>query len=171
MAKSKLRKKLLQTRSESDKKAYNKQRNKRVSLLKKIKKVYYSNLNVKDIVNNKTFWKTVKSFFSDKSSISENISLIENDNLLLNDFEIAETFRKYFQNLVPNLVLKVPSSYFAKHQKTVKKFYPQYINTRIIQVSKQSSENEILAFLSKRCLLLRQKKNTYNNFISFFLLY
>ena len=91
------------------KKAYNKQRNKCVSLLKKIKKAYYSNLNVKDVVNNKTFWKTVKIFFCDKSNNSENISLIENDNLLPNNFEVTETFRKYFQNLVPNLDLKVPS--------------------------------------------------------------
>ena len=171
MAKSKLRKKFLKTRSESDKKAYNKQRNKLLSLLKKIKKAYYSNLNVKDIVNNKTFWKTVKSFFSDKSSISENISLIENNNLLPNDFEIAETFRKYFQNLVPNLDLKVPSKLLCQAPKKGEEVYPQYINTRIIQVSKQSSKNEILASLSRQCLLLAQKKNTYNNFISFFLLF
>ena len=117
MAKSKLRKKFLQTRSESDKKAYNKQRNKCISLLKKIKKAYYSNLNVKDIVNNKTFWKTVKVFFCDKSNNSENISLIENDNLLPNNFEITETFRKYFQNLVPNLDLKVPSKLLCQAPK------------------------------------------------------
>ena len=63
----------------------------------------------KDIVYNKKFWKTVKSFFSDKSNNFENISLIENDNLLTDDFEIAETFSKHSQNLVPNLDLKVPT--------------------------------------------------------------
>ena len=85
------------------------QRNKCASLLKKIKKAYYSNLNLKN-VDNKKFWKTVKSFFSDKSSNFENISPLENSKLLTNDFEIAETFKKYFQNLVPNLDLKVPSN-------------------------------------------------------------
>ena len=109
MVKSKLRKKFLKSRSESDKKAFNKQRNKCVSLLRKTKKAYYSNLNVKDVVDNKKFWKTIKSFFSDKSNNFENISLIENGNLLTDDFEIAETFNKYFQNLVPNLALKIPS--------------------------------------------------------------
>ena len=63
MVRSKLRKKFLKSRSKSDKKAYNKQRNKCVSLLRKTKKAYYSNLNVKDIVDNKKFWKTVKIFF------------------------------------------------------------------------------------------------------------
>ena len=91
------------------KKTYNTQRNTCFSLLRKTKKAYYSNLNVKDIVDNKKFRKTVKSFFSDKSNNFENIFLIENSNLLTDDFEIAETFNKYFQNLVPNLDLKVPS--------------------------------------------------------------
>ena len=110
MVRSKLRKKFLKSRSKSDKKhIYNKQRNKCVSLLRKTKKAYYPNLNVKDIVENKKFWNTVKSFFSDKLNNFENISLIENDNLLTDDFETAETFNKYFQNLVPNLNLKVSS--------------------------------------------------------------
>ena len=108
MVRSKLRKKFLRSRSESDKKAYNKQRNKCVSLLRKTKKAFYSNLNVKDLVDNKKFKKTIKSFFSDKSNNFENISLIENGNLLTDGFEIAEIFNKYFQNLVHNLVLKVP---------------------------------------------------------------
>ena len=99
----------LKSRSERDKKVYNKQRNKCLSLLRKIKKAYYSNLNVKDIVDNKKFWKTVKSFFSDKSNNFENIAHIENSNLLTNDFEIAETYYKYFQNLVSNLDPKVSS--------------------------------------------------------------
>ena len=106
----KTKKNILKSRSKSDKKAYNKQRNKCVSLFRKTKKAYYSNLNVKDVVDNKKFWKTIKSFFSDKSNNFENISLIENGNLLTDDFEIAETFNKYFQNLVPNLALKIPSN-------------------------------------------------------------
>ena len=109
MVKSKLRKKFLKSRSESDKKAFNKQRNKCVSLLRKTKKAYYSNLNVKDVVDNKKFWKTIKSFFSDKSNNFENISLIENGNLLTDDFEIVETFN-FSQNLVPNLALKIRSN-------------------------------------------------------------
>ena len=96
MVRSKLRKKFLKSRSKSDKIAYNKQRSKCVNLLSKTKKAYYSNLNVKDIVDSKKSWKTVKNFFSDKLNNFENISLIENGNLLTDDFEIAETFNKYF---------------------------------------------------------------------------
>ena len=65
---------------------------------------------MKNIVCNEKFWKTLKSFFSDKSNNFENISLIENANLLTDDFEIAKTFNRYFQNLVPNLDLKLPNN-------------------------------------------------------------
>ena len=82
MAKSKLSTKFLKSRSESDKKIYNKQRNKSVSLLKKNKKACYLNLNVKHIVDSKKFRKTLKSFFSDKSNTFENRSLIENGNMV-----------------------------------------------------------------------------------------
>ena len=96
MVRSKLRKKFLKSKSASDKKVYSKQRNKCVILLRKTKKACYSNLNVKDVVDNKQFWKTIKSVFCDKSNNFENISLIENGNLLTDDFETAETFNKYF---------------------------------------------------------------------------
>ena len=79
-------------------------------MFRKTKKAYYFNLNVKDVVDNKKFRKTKKCFFSDKSNNFQNISLIENDNLLTDDFEIPETFKKYFQNLAPNLALKIPSN-------------------------------------------------------------
>ena len=84
MVRSKLRKKFLKSRSESDKKKHG--INKEINALRKTEKAYYSNLNVKDVVDNKKFWKTIKSFFSDKSNNFENISLIENGNLLAYDF-------------------------------------------------------------------------------------
>ena len=58
--KVKTKRKFIKCRS---RKAYNKHRNKCVSLLKDTQKAYYSNLSVKDIVDNKKFCKTVKSFF------------------------------------------------------------------------------------------------------------
>ena len=65
---------------------------------------------MKNIVNNKTFWKIVKRCFSNKSKKLENISFIKNGKLLIDDFEISKTFNKYFQNLVHNLELKVPNN-------------------------------------------------------------
>ena len=43
--------------------AYNIQRNYSVSLIRKTERDYYSNLNHKQVTDNKIFWKTVKAFF------------------------------------------------------------------------------------------------------------
>ena len=49
-----------------NKNAYRKQRNYCVSLLKREKKKYYNNLDIRIFDNNKTFWQRVKPLFSDK---------------------------------------------------------------------------------------------------------
>ena len=66
MIRSKLRNKYLNDKSEENRLLYTQQRNKCVSLLRKTKTNYYGNLNEKDIIDNKNFWKTVKPLLSDK---------------------------------------------------------------------------------------------------------
>ena len=59
--------------------------------VKRNKKNYYSNINKKDVTDNKTFWKTVTPFTSDKVFSAETIDLVENDIILNNDFENSES--------------------------------------------------------------------------------
>ena len=66
MKRSRLRNKFLNTKSNIDRKAYNKQRNISVSLIRSEKKNFFRNINTSDITDNKTFWETVKPFFTDK---------------------------------------------------------------------------------------------------------
>ena len=66
MTRTRLRNKFLRDRSEENKKKYSKQRNYYVSLLRKSKSDYFGNLNEKNINDNKTFRKTIKSFLSNK---------------------------------------------------------------------------------------------------------
>ena len=89
MIRSKLRNDFLKNKSEESRVKYTKQRNYCVSLLRKTKKDYYSNLNVRDICDNKTFWSTVKPFLSDKIKNNEKTTLIENDNIIDKDSEVA----------------------------------------------------------------------------------
>ena len=77
MKKSRLRNKFLNTKSDIDRKAYNKQRNLCVSLIRREKKNFFNNINTRDITNNKTFWKTVKPLFTDKIQTKSKITLIE----------------------------------------------------------------------------------------------
>ena len=55
MKRSRLRNKFLNTKSDIDRKAYNKQRNLRVSLIRSEKKNFFSNINTSDITDNKPF--------------------------------------------------------------------------------------------------------------------
>ena len=66
-------------KTEATRSAYKRPINFCLKLLRKTKKEFYNNLNVKYITENKLFWKTVKSFFTDKTLKDERITLIENN--------------------------------------------------------------------------------------------
>ena len=96
---SRLKNKFLNTRSDLDRKAYNKQRNYVVSLLRKEKKQFYSNLNTNILTENRTFWKTIKPFLTDKTNKTSRITLIEEERVFSQDHLIAKTFNKHFMNI------------------------------------------------------------------------
>ena len=69
----------LKKRFEQNRLSYGKQRNYCVSVLRKTKKDHYANFNVKDIVDNKQFWRTSKPLFSDKTKSNEKITLVKDE--------------------------------------------------------------------------------------------
>ena len=77
MKRSRLRDKFLNSKSDLDRKAYNGQRNLNVSLIRRAKKQFFSNLYTDDVTDNKTFWKTVKPLFTDKVKTKSKITLIQ----------------------------------------------------------------------------------------------
>ena len=103
MLRTKFRNKFLKNRSNENKLNYVKQRNHCVSLLRKTKRVYYSNLDEKNICDNKTFWKTVKPMLSKKIKSNERITLIENDEIIKTEKGTAEVLNAFFSNIVQNL--------------------------------------------------------------------
>ena len=66
MKRSRLRNTFLRNRTEENKILYNRQRNYCVSLLRKSKRGYYENLNIKNVTDNELFWKSAKPLLSDK---------------------------------------------------------------------------------------------------------
>ena len=103
MKRSKLRNDFLKDRNDASQSAYRKQRNLCVTLLRKAKKQYFSNLEPKLITENKKFWKSVKPLFSDKITVKEIVNLTENGEILSSDTDIADTFNDYFSSVVQNL--------------------------------------------------------------------
>ena len=68
------------------------QRNLCSNLLKESKKPHFSNLNVKDVTENKQFWKTIKPFFTEKNKITNNIILTENNQTVRHGEKICQIF-------------------------------------------------------------------------------
>ena len=82
MKRSRLCNNFLKNRTEDNKTLYAKQRNYCVSLMKKSKKKDFANLNEKDILDNKFFWKTIKPSLSDKFMARDKINLSEKGELV-----------------------------------------------------------------------------------------
>ena len=106
MTRSRLRNRFLRNPDMTNKMKYNKKRNYCVNLLRKEKRKYYKNLDLKVINDNKTFWKTMKPLFSDKHTNSRNITLIDGEKIISNDTEVAEIVNGFFYDTVSKLGIK-----------------------------------------------------------------
>ena len=73
---------------------------------KKTKSEYFRNLNIKELNDNKKFWKKIKPFFSDKGLETNNIILKEKNELITNSSTLANLFNNYFINITSTLKLK-----------------------------------------------------------------
>ena len=71
MKRLRLRNNFLRKKTEETRRFYVIQRNKFVSLLKKVEKEYYQHLDEKNVIDNKKFWKTVKPLLSLTSQYPE----------------------------------------------------------------------------------------------------
>ena len=99
MERSRLRNKFLNTKSDTDRKAYNKQWNYLVSLLRNEKNKFCSNLDTKVVIDNRTFWKTVKLLLSEKVTKHSKINFVEDDKIIFHDHQIAKKFSVYFTSI------------------------------------------------------------------------
>ena len=95
--------KAIMDRSHENRFAYNQQRNFCVSLIRKTKLEYFSNLNQKNFTDNKLFWNTIKPFFSDKGATRVKYTLIEDDEIIADDRQMPSVFMNFFSNIVSNL--------------------------------------------------------------------
>ena len=86
---ARFRNKYLRNKTDENKRKYTKQQNHCVSRLRKSEREYYSNLDVKNITDKKTFWKTVKTFLTDKVASAQKMTLIENHKIVKNDNDTA----------------------------------------------------------------------------------
>ena len=96
MTRFKLRNRYLKNRNQENRAIYVKQRNYCVSLLRKSKKKYYENLDERNLMDNKLFWKTIKPSFSDEIVTRDRTHLTENGGVVKTELETAETLNNFF---------------------------------------------------------------------------
>ena len=103
MKRSRLHNDFLRTKWKEDRLKYNKQKYFCKKLLGTTKKLYFINLDIKNVVDNRSFFKTVSPLFSTKSSKGDKIILDENDKCMSNDDELCQIFCDYFSNIMSDL--------------------------------------------------------------------
>ena len=103
MKRSRLRNKYLKSKSLTDRKNCNIQRNFCKKLLRTTKKEYFNNLETKKITDNKRFWRTVVPTFSNNNLKSDKIILNEQGKTISDEKELCRTVSTYFANIVSDL--------------------------------------------------------------------
>ena len=83
-----------------------------VRVTQKVKREYFENLNINFVNENKTFWKTVKPYFSNKNMKNSKIVLVENNEIITDNTKNAEIMNNYFVNITQNL--NIPESILEK---------------------------------------------------------
>ena len=77
-----------------------------MNLLRKTKDDYFQNLNIRNLSDNRKFWKTIKQYFSNKGLNSNKFLLKEKGNLVSNKKQLATIMNSFFINITKGLELK-----------------------------------------------------------------
>ena len=110
MLRSKLKNCYLKDKNPDSFLKYKIQRNICTNLLRRAKRVYFSNLKCSVVTDNKNIWKSIKPIFSDKCICSERITLVDDNNIITNDdISLATTFDDFFSNTVKTRDVKICS--------------------------------------------------------------
>ena len=88
--------------------AYKRQRNFCVKLLRKFKKNFYNNFNVKGITDNRKFWQTIKPNCTDKTLKDERITLFEGEKVVTEEKDVVKIFKDHFEKIVEILKINRP---------------------------------------------------------------
>ena len=100
MQRSKLRNLFLKKRTEGNRNNYVTQRNLCVTLLQKIKREFFGNLNEIDLCDNKKFWGVVKPLLSKKVVCNERITLVEDGKIVETDKNTASILNEFLSNVI-----------------------------------------------------------------------
>ena len=98
---SRLKNKFIKNPSDVNQKLYKRQRNRCVAIRKKSIKQYFSNVTNRGIVTNREFWKTMKTFLTNKGCLDNIDIMLRGDNeMIIEDKRLAKLFNEHYINIV-----------------------------------------------------------------------
>ena len=128
-------------------------------------------LGLKNVSDNKKFWKTVKPFLSDKVTTFSKISLVEKGGIISDESKVVNAFSNFFENAIRSLGIKgnehSQENYDLKNpvEIAIKKFEQQL---SINLINKNITKNEVFHFSpadlennSKEIINLDNKKRNF----------
>ena len=130
---------------------------------------------MKNVLDCKEFWKTMRPFLSDKNKVFSQISMEKNNRIISDDFELSEEFSTFFEDAVRSLNVK-PDEYYLNDTENLSD--PVEIAIRAIenhpsvQAIKQNisvnqdfyfSNTEIRDVLEETTALNNKKNGTFGN--------
>ena len=189
MTRSRLKNKFNKNSSAKNWNSYKKQRNFCLKLLRQTKEKYFNNINVKKVSDNKTFWKSVKPFFSNKGLSSNKILLVEGNEIVNDDGKIATIMNRYFTNITKHMNLKANKISYReelvnilntfKNHKSVQRIklanFHSYSTLNFPKVNESEVRKEILNLSTKKATkngdipakILKKSVNIYIKEITF----
>ena len=153
MKRSQLESKYYRSKSEEDKKVYKKQKNYVSRLYKRELKRFYKNLDIKDFLDNKTFWKNVKPLFSDKMVIGKKITIVQNKEIFTKDEEVVELLNAFFRDAVDSLDIPTNTdllnniSYDNKPHDPIDEIIEEFSShPSILMINEKTNNNNVFDF-------------------------
>ena len=100
------------------------------------------------MTENRTFWKTVKPFLTDKTNKTSRITLIEEERVISQDHLVAKTFNEYFINIPIKNIPKNQKyeSFNSSEGNPVSSIIKKYQNHQSIKLTKTKNKSKTFRF-------------------------
>ena len=89
--------------SEDDMRKFKRQKNFVDRESKRAMRAFYDNLDIRELQDNKVFWRTFGENVSDKVKSKQSITLVKDNNIISNEKAVADEFSRVFEEAVKNL--------------------------------------------------------------------
>ena len=115
-----------------------------MKLIRKTKEDYFQNSNIRDLSDNRKFWKTIKPYFTNKGLNSNKLLVEEKGNLVSNEKQLATIMNSFFINIAKGLEIKDGNESNANTLEDVLDAFNSYPN--IERIMRTVKTNEKVSF-------------------------